>query len=353
MKVLIVSAWENSANMYPHLKAVLDLLNKKCIHAEYFQFSERGYTFASSLSFKQAFKLWKRVIKHLWLLRDFCAKNKFDKILVIDHFTYVCANFILPKDKLIFWSFDIMGDDSTYYQYKFIRFILYLNAIFLKNKGKLIIQNKERQEVLERTLKIKMPNKDVCYLPVFIPKLDKNFSHSLHGNVPILMQCSSFDGERYTEELISQYQTDSNYVLYLHGIHIHSVENMLNGKEKTPILLKENVLPADVFEIIDKSDIGFLGVKLKEDNCKYLYGASGQLLEFLRCGKPVISFGNNNVGKILEENHAGIEIYNMDELSDAVSRIKADYHNYSECALNLFLKDFNSEKVFSTFIDFL
>ena len=117
MKILIVSAWENNESMYPHLRTVLDLLNENGIQAEYYQFFERGYSFASSLSCAKAFKLWKRVIKHLWLLKRFCDKNKFDKILVIDHFTYVCANFILPKNKLVFWSFDIMGDDSTYYKF--------------------------------------------------------------------------------------------------------------------------------------------------------------------------------------------------------------------------------------------
>ena len=94
MKILIVSAWENNESMYPHLRTVLDLLNENGIQAEYYKFFERGYSFASSLSCAKAFKLWKRVIKHLWLLKRFCDKNKFDKILVIDHFTYVCANFI-------------------------------------------------------------------------------------------------------------------------------------------------------------------------------------------------------------------------------------------------------------------
>lgn len=353
MKILIVSAWENNESMYPHLRTVLDLLNENGIQAEYYQFFERGYSFASSLSCAKAFKLWKRVIKHLWLLKRFCDKNNFDKILVIDHFTYVCANFILPKNKLVFWSFDIMGDDSTYYKFRFIRFMLYLNSIFLKHGGKLVIQNSERCGVLERTLKMRISAGNVCYLPVFIQKLDVEVTHSLHDNCPILMQCSSFDGDRYTEELIAQYQSDSAYVLYLHGMHIHVIEEYIKDIPKKPILLVDKVLPGNVYQIIEKSDIGFLGMKLLEDNCKYLYGASGQLLEFLRCGKPVISFGNNNVGKILEENHAGIEIGCIEDLNDAVIKIKADYQTYSKNALNLFLRDFDSYKLMSNLLKFL
>lgn len=341
MKILVVSAWENDETMYPHLRVVLEKLKSIYCDVQYFRFFERGYSFANNLKFNVAFKLWKRVIKNLLKLKLLYLKNKFDKILIIDHFTYVCASFILPKDKLIFWSFDIMGDDSTYYSYKFIRFMLYLNAKFLSANPKLIIQTPERLGLLERTLKIKLNEDNVCYLPVFIERLNHTPNFRLSGDMPKLLQCSGFDGQRYTEELIDQYQKDSNYSLYLHGIHISSIEEYINGCAKKPIVLSEHVLPNKVFEIVENYDIGFLGMKLEEDNCKYLYGASGQLLEFLRCGKPVISFGNNNVGKVLEENSAGIEIKKIEDLDQAVLQIKNDYESYSKNAYSLFLKDFD------------
>lgn len=343
MKVLVVSAWEDDETMYPHLRVVLEKLQSLYSDVHYFKFFERGYSFANDLKFKVAFKLWKKVLKNLLKLKLLYLKNKFDKIIIIDHFTYVCANFILPKDKLIFWSFDIMGDDSTYYKYKFIRFMLYLNAKFLSANPKLIIQTPERLGLLERTLKIKLNEENVCYLPVFIEKLNHTPNFKLSGEIPKLLQCSSFDGQRYTEELINQYQKDSNYSLYLHGIHINSIEEYINSCAKKPVTLSEYVLPNKVFEIVENYDIGFLGMKLEEDNCKYLYGASGQLLEFLRCGKPVISLGDNNVGEMLEKYGAGIEIKKIEDLDQAVLQIKNNYETYSRNAYSLFLKDFDPE----------
>lgn len=353
MKILIVSSWADDESMYPHLRFVLENLKHTYKDVEYFYFFQRGYSFANDLSFNVAFKLWKGVFKNLWKLKLLYLKNKFDKIIVIDHFTYVCANFILPKDKLIFWSFDIMGDDSTYYKYKFIRFMLSLNAKFLKAHPKLIIQNQERLQILERTLRIKLDTNNVCFLPVFIEKLPHTPSFKFSGDVPKLLQCTGFDGQRYTEELIEQYQKDSQYSLYLHGIQINTIEDYISRFAKKPSILHKYVLPNKVFEIVESSDIGFLGMKLKEDNCKCLYGASGQLLEFLRCGKPVISFGDNNVGKVLEKHKAGIEIKNIEELEQAVLRIKNDYETYARNAYSLFLKDFCSNKLIKNLLKFL
>ena len=193
----------------------------------------------------------------------------------------------------------------------------------------------------------------MCFLPVFIEKLPHTPSFKFSGDVPKLLQCTGFDGQRYTEELIEQYQKDSQYNLYLHGIHIQTIEEYINRQSKKPNILTKYVLPNKVFEIVENSDIGFLGMKLKEDNCKYLYGASGQLLEFLRCGKPVISYGDNNVGKVLEKHKAGIEIKNIEELEQAVLRIKNEYDTYSRNAYSLFLKDFDSDKIISNLVNFL
>lgn len=352
MKILVVSSWPDNEMMYPHLRTVIKNLSKDN-EVEYFLFRERGYSFVEKLSLKTSFKLWIKIIKDVYKLKKKYNEKQFDKILLIDHFTYVCASFILPKEKLIFWSFDIMGDDSTYYKFRFIRFILFLNSLLLKKSGKLIIQCKERLELLERTLKLKIPAENVCYLPVYIEKADKEISHTLHAELPVLMQCSSFDGQRYTDELLVQYQQDTNYILYLQGLHLATFENKLKKLAKKPTYSVELVPPSEVYNIVDKADIGFLGLKLKEDNCKYLYNASGQLLEFLRRGKPVVSFGENNVGKVLEENNAGIEIFDLKELSNAVSKIKANYQFYSKNAYALFLKDYDSVKIMQRLSNFL
>lgn len=353
MNLLVVSAWKDDETMYPHLRFVLENLKAVYGDVQYFHFFERGYSFAKNLSFTNAYSLWKRVIKNLLQLKLLCLKHKFDKILIVDHFTYVCANFILPKDKLIFWSFDIIGDDSSYYKYKFIRFILYLNSKFLSANPKLIIQTPERLRLLERTLKIKLKKDDVCFLPVFIGKLNHAPNFTMSSELPKLLQCTGFDGQRYTEELVLQYQKDSNYALSLHGINTQSLKKITEGLEKLPSISSECVLPNKLYEIIENSDIGFLGLKLNEENCQLLYGASGQLLEFLRCGKPVISFGENNVGEMLEKYRAGIEIKKIEDLGQAVLQIKNDYETYSKNAYSLFLKDFDHTLLIRNLCEYL
>lgn len=353
MKILIVSFWKDDETMYPHLRTVLSSLKAIYGDVHYFRFFERGYSFAFNLGVVRAFKIWIGVFKYLFKLWLLNIQNKYDKIILIDHFTYVCANFILPRDKLIFWSFDIMGNDSTYYKFAFIRFILALNAKFLKRHPRLIIQNPQRLALLERTLKIHLNPENVCFVPVFIEKLNHTPNFLVSGDVPKLLQCTGFDGQRYTQELVQQYQDDSNYTLYLHGINIQSFVKSIDGVKKLPNISEECVLPNKLHEIIENSDIGFLGMKLQEDNCKYLYGASGQLLEFLRCGKPVISLGNNNVGEVLEKNKAGLEIKNIEELDGAILKIKNDYAAYSRNAYSLFLRDFDSANFMRSLESFL
>lgn len=352
MNILLISFYKNDNMMYPHLQEVLNVL-KENHDADYFQFRERGYSIFGNKSIKQYLHVLKTILIDFNKLKKQIKSKQYDKIIVIDHFAYWITSLIAPINKIIFWSFDIMGDDSTYYKHFIVRFILRKNAMLLSKNGKMIIQNEERLKLLERTLKLNIPRENVLFMPVFIKPAPFEIKHTPKNTPPILMQATSFDGQRYTDELIAQYQEDNSYELMLHGLNWMNLHKKLSALEKKPNFSDELVEPSELYNIIKTCDIGFLGLKLVEDNCKYLYGASNQLIEFLRLGKPVISIGANNIGAILKKNNAGIEIFSINELQNAVIKISLNYEVYSKNALELFKKDFNNIKISNDFLNYL
>ncbi len=346
MNILIIGFYPDNNIMYPHLKLILDSL-KEVFQTNYFCLRERGYTFD-----KFSFRMFIDLMKDCKRLIRLNSGNKYDKIIAIDHFAYYIASLIFPVNKIIFWSFDIISFDTEYFQNKIVKFILKKNRELLKNNGKIIIQNEERLSVLEKTLEIEIPEENIHLMPVFISVIEIEKIHKINNQPLILMQATSFDGCRYTTKLIKQFQKDNNYDLYLHGLMYEAanITSVFDTCEKIPILSTLTINPNKLYKIIKKSDIGFVGCELNELNCKFMYGASGQLLEFLRLAKPVIAFGPNNLGEILEKHGAGVCLQSMDDLSLAVKKIAQNYEEYSKNALALFNNDFNPDIILNEFI---
>lgn len=353
MKILIISFYDDTNMMYPHLKTVITHL-RETENVDYFKFSERGYSFAQKFKFKWFKRVFRIIKKDMKALKCLLKNNNYDKVIAIDHFTYIMTRLLVSNSKLIFWSFDIMGKDSTYYQFFLVRLILKINSFFVKQHADIIIQSEERLGLLEKTLNFKADKKHVCYLPVFIDAVSVEPAEmSIKKRKPVLLQLTSFDGCRYTNELLEQYQQDDFYTLMLHGLFVQEVEKDREKYKKFPLISSELVEPLKVYEVVKKIDMGFIGVNIKEDNCKYLYYTSGQVLEFLRLGKPVIAMGPNNLGSVLEEHKAGKEIFSMEELQNAIRQISDNYDEYSQNALALFKKDFDSKKIMKRLLEFI
>jgi hypothetical protein len=338
--ILIIAFHPYDDNMYPHLKVFIDLIGKK-VKTKYYFFHERGYSFNNYKNIINPF-FYYILFKDIFFLRRILHINNFDKIIVVDHFAFAVLSFFSLPEKIIFWSHDIISCDNKYYFNPIIKLVIARNKNILKKEALLLIQDENRKNILENALRTNITSDQIFYMPVFLEDISEKRIHKIKSILPILMQCGGCGAYRFTDKLIEQYQNDINYYLYLHGFIFPELIKQIKKIVKKPFLSKERVSSENVYTIIDKCDIGFVGYTDKDLNFKYISKASGQTIEFLKMAKPVISIGDNDLGKFLEENSAGIEIKSFDMLSSAVNNIVSEYEKYSKNAFKCFQKYFDS-----------
>ena len=99
--------------------------------------------------------------------------------------------------------------------------------------------------------------------------------------------------------------------------------------KKIPICSTLPLEASDVYKLVELTDVGFISYETQNLNFYYIAHASGQLVEFLRMHKPVISFGNTNLNHFISTHGLGISIEKIEELSVALDNIKNNYQHYS------------------------
>jgi len=349
--LLIIAFQPYDNNMYPPLKIFIDLMGKQ-INTKYFLFHERGYSF-EHIKYLQKISLWLSIIKDIYKLIILLIKNNFYRIIVVDHFAFAILSFLTKYSKIIFWSHDIISYDKKYYKNFIIKCVLARNKKIIKKGALLIIQDEDRKIILEKTLKVNIKREQVFYMPIFLEDVNENRTHKINSSIPVLMQCGGCGSYRFTDKLINQYQQDDNYSLYLHGFIFDEIKTQLSVVKKQPFISDMRIDPTYIYTITKKCDIGFVGYTDIEQNFKFIAKSSGQLVEFLKMGKPVISIGENNIGMFLEENKAGIEIKLFSMLSEAITIITKEYEAYSKNALSCFYKYFDSKLYISKLLEFI
>lgn len=359
-KVLIVGFHEYNNNMYPHLKVFIDLLSTKC-NVKYFHFRERGYSFKEFNWFnRKAYKKFREISKDVNALKKIIKNDCPERILAIDHFAFAQISKFVPSNKLIFWSHDIISPDTNYFKNFIIKSVFKKNVSAIKNGSKVIVQDKDRQKLLEQTLKLEIPAHQLFFMPTFLKKTNLTINHHIAHKKPILMQCGGCGSYRFTDKLIAQYQHDDNYELYLHGFIFEEIKKQIKQVKKVP-MVSDAIVPAEkIQDIVAQCDIGFVGYggddlnSEKDLNFKYIKFASGQTVEFLRLGKPLIIIGEeNNLGEFIEEQNAGIWVHSLEEINKSTKTIANNYSDYSKNALKTFDTYFDSNLYIDNLLEWL
>jgi glycosyltransferase involved in cell wall biosynthesis len=94
-------------------------------------------------------------------------------------------------------------------------------------------------------------------------------------------------------------------------------------------------------QIVSRCSVGFIGNREGHEQFRLLKKACGQLVEYLRCGKPVISMGPNDLGPFVEAQRVGFHVGTVAEFDAALAAIHADYAGYSRRALDLFRAEYD------------
>ena len=340
-KLLLVSPFPQK-DSYPHLSNLVDELSVY-YEIDYVYVHERGvwieeilWHLKKNLFRKSAYAPFYNIIKDLITLYRM-QHNQYDTVLAVDNFIYVMTALIFQK-KTILWSHDFVTYDQKKHKSKIHQFIAKLTKQALAKNTKLIIQDGERLRTLLRSLEFndnEMRGK-TFFLPVSLnPAKTSRKNHKLlsriDSNVPTLMQIGGINSIRSgSDELIKFYQQNfDDFELMFHGFVSTEIQKLLREVEILPFV-SSVMVPADqISQLVDRCDIGFINYVTDDLNFYYMANASGQLVEFIRCGKPVIVKGNNDLRRCVEEKQIGVGISTVDELVPAIHRIQVNYSDYS------------------------
>jgi glycosyltransferase involved in cell wall biosynthesis len=138
-----------------------------------------------------------------------------------------------------------------------------------------------------------------------------------------------------------------------HGYVDAEMSRRIDAAGARPRVSSTVVAPTDVFKVVETCDMGFLAYNSERPDFHYIANASGQLVEFLRCGKPVIAFGRSNLQQLIEGERIGVHIEGISELRDAIRTIAADYDAYSQNCLRLFAERYDLGKRIPPLLDWL
>lgn len=340
-KILIIG-FEKEPISYPHMKHVVDFFLKSH-DADYYYLSERGYFLGvdQKKSIKNTFKLLIKmiiIVKAALLLLN--KRNKYSEVIAVDNLSYIISSSIFKKTTL--WSHDFVTNDQEHSKSYIQRYISSQTKLSLEKERSLIIQDNDRLNLFLTTYDIKQKI-NVFYLPVSLPRIDVNSETPQDKGKLALMQIGGINKFRSgSHRLIQYYQDNFHHVdLILHGFFDDEIKKLLIQSKKIPICSTLPLEASDVYKLVESADVGFISYETENLNFYYISNASGQLVEFLRLHKPVISFGNTNLNDFISMHGLGISIEKIEDLSTAIDEIKNNYHYYSTNCKNYYNENFD------------
>jgi glycosyltransferase involved in cell wall biosynthesis len=361
-KLLLVSPFTNDRDLYPHLRNFMDKISED-YEIDYFHVKERGYWIESILgglkrnpfnkgSYSAIYNIFKNSVQ-LFLKR----RQDYDAVIAIDNFPYVLASFFTGKTVTL-WSHDFV-DSSQEKSKTFIhRLVARATKSGLEKNNRLIIQDADRLALFLEANKCDEPPKHIFYLPVSLIAASPNTQNvlcSMRSTLPILMQIGGINISRSNSgQLLEHFQTNScKFKLFFHGFISGEIQAILHKQDILPLISSVSVSPSQISQIVDACDIGFVSYVANDLNFHFIARASGQLVEFLRCGKPIIVMGNTNLQEYVEDNSIGISIESIEDLVPAIEKIQKEYSFYSRNCLAKFNEIYNIQLYIPTLNGYL
>ena len=162
---------------------------------------------------------------------------------------------------------------------------------------------------------------------------------------------------RMANEIFQQIKKINNnsLSLRLHGPIGRSTINSLFGDDIpesiriTTTSVSENM----IYEIINESDIGIALYRTDNCNDRYTVYSSQKIALYLQCGKPIIVFKTEVSEDLFKMYKCGEMIDSINELENAIEKIKCNYTAYHKEALCAYNSIYNSDMYFEDIISFL
>lgn len=349
MKVLWVGFQPYRRITYPHLAQVIGFFLQRGDH--YTLFRERGYFLDDAFRPGLSPKRWAASILTLaFLVADtlrLTASRVFggyDLVVAVDNFAFVVSAHLFSD--VVLWSHDFVTDDQPRANSRIHRWLKRRVENALARHPNLIIQDENRLDLfLARYGSGVRSGINRFLLPVSLPHCRRSLSNTTcsAGSRPLLLQIGGINAWRsMSDRVLAHYQTHHEcYELAFHGFIDQAMRQALARAAYLPWVSSETVAAEDVFKVIEKCDVGLVAYQSDDKNFFHIAKASGQLVEYLRCGKPVIAMGNTELLSLVREKALGVAIDSIDELELAIRKIQADYPRYSANCRKLFVEEYD------------
>jgi glycosyltransferase involved in cell wall biosynthesis len=145
-----------------------------------------------------------------------------------------------------------------------------------------------------------------------------------------ILQLGSINPARSSDLLLQVFQTlDPHFRLIFQGYINPQIEQLVARSRRKPIM---QTIAADLNEMLRnlrRADIGFISLKRKNLNNHFYRNASGQLVEFLRLGIPLVVYDAGDLEEFVAERGCGICIADLKELESAARNIIEHYAEFS------------------------
>jgi hypothetical protein len=370
-KILFINFEEYNQQMYPHTYDFMNLLSEN-YDLEYCHNDDRG-SFAnqiylnslkifqmrdpirSFLSLAKNIVLMLRMIKNCIIQWSF-IRNAENLVIAVDHFALLVTMLTKKKNtKLVFFSHDFIDEKHIWFNSSFVRYLLNRNKYYSDRIDLIIIQDKNRGESLDKILNT--GGKKKYYLPISLSKKQNieccRFEKSnLDFNQIKISQIGSISSVRLSHLLLDCFQgTDERVLLYFKGFVEPAMLAKISEANKKPSVVGQSQNLKNYRRFINSIDIGVLFYHEDCENERYLSKASGQLVEYLMQSKPVLTYGNCDLGNFIEENQCGVYLQNLLDFNESIIEIVKNYDIYAKQSANIYNKYFNFDNYSQSLIE--
>jgi glycosyltransferase involved in cell wall biosynthesis len=346
MRVLLVGFQPLTRITYPHLKQVTQYLLSR--GGEYVLFRERGYFLDESLQPGFSLRAWVNACYALFTLCVDTARllvkrvhGDFDIVVAVDNFAYLVAARLFRN--VVLWSHDFVSDDQPRSKAWIHRLIRRWVLASLDGNPALIIQDPVRLGVFCKRYRPGGPaSLDTFFLPVSLLPSPGKMQCPPRAR-PVLLQIGGINSHRSMSDLLLEhYQLHPQvYELVFHGYIDKEMVRRIQAAEFMPWASALAMPPDDVHKAVAKCDIGLIAYVANDLNFFHIAKASGQLVEYLRCGRPVIVMGNTDLKDLVERERIGVAMEGVEQLVDAIQAVMADYEAMSANANRLYAAEYD------------
>ena len=346
LRVAVVSSFPESGDTYPQLAEAAKLLRAH-FDVRWTRISERGLFFDRLVEDTVLSRDVRRTLaaggalSRDWLACRAAARGA-DVVVAVDFMALVLAASAADRP-VVLWSLDYISDDESRFTRKINRAFLAAVRRALQRHPYVITQDETRAASFARS--IGLPSAAFAWqlLPVALPAVDPPPVAADWNTKPHVMQIGGINISRcHSDFLVERFREhDGAFDLTLHGRVYDEMLPLLAPVRGAVAVSSEMVEPDRVPAIVSRCSVGFIGNRQGHEQFALLKKACGQLVEYLRCGKPVISMGPNDLGPYVEAQRVGFHVETAAEFDAALAAIHADYAAYSQRALTLFEAEYD------------